>query len=63
VQSHADYKVDQVGECGRQDDCAEEVDEYHESHAEDAETAHIFQEHKFCEIVDGRVDPATTLGE
>lgn len=41
----------------------EEIDEHDESHREEAETTHFFQEHQFSQVVDCRVNPTTSLGE
>ena len=41
----------------------EQVDEDEEAHRETAETAELIEEDKFAQVVHGRVDPTTTLGE
>lgn len=57
-------KVDQVGQIcagGRKDDCSKQIDKDDESHAEAAESTEVVQEDQLSKIMDGRVDPATSL--
>lgn len=57
-------QVDEVPQVysGRwQDDCTEKINKHDESHTETAETAHFLDPDQFSQIVDGRVDPSTSL--
>lgn len=56
-----DDQVDEVDGGRGEDDGAEQVDEDEETHREAAEAAHVLQRQQFAEIVDGGVDPSTTL--
>jgi hypothetical protein len=43
--------------------CAQEIKENNESHGETTEAAQFWEGHQFAEVVDGGIDPATTLRE
>lgn len=44
-------------------DGRQQIDEDDESHREAAETAQLFDEDELGQVMDGRVDPSTTLGQ
>ena len=39
------------------------TDDHDEPHPETTETTHVRQEHQFCQVMNGRIDPSTTLRE
>ena len=58
--------VDEVSDVSggrRKDQSSEEIEEDEQSHAEKTEAAHVFQTEKFDKIVNGGVDPSTSLRE
>ena len=58
--------IDQISQVGAgcwQNDRTEKIDKDHKSHTETAESTEIFQKDQFGQIVDGGVNPATSLGD
>lgn len=56
-----DNQICQVDASCRQNECTEEIEEYDEAHGEAAPTAHVIDAEQFHQIVDGRVDPSSSL--
>jgi hypothetical protein len=52
-----------VGDSDGSDDGREQIDEDNESHGEAAEPAELLDEDELGQVVNGRVDPSTTLGQ
>ncbi|KAL0769411.1 hypothetical protein CaCOL14_008719 [Colletotrichum acutatum] len=63
VQGDGDNQVDDVGDNDGLDDGGQQVDEDNKTHGETAETAELGHGDELHEVVDGRVDPATSLRE
>ncbi len=58
---HSVNEVSKVDASGREDDSTEEIDEDHKSHTETTETAQVLQEDELSQVVDGRIDPSSSL--
>lgn len=55
-------EIDDINTGGGENDGSEQVNEHDETHTETAESAQVFEEHQFSQVVDGRIDPASSLG-
>ena len=58
---HTVNQISQVATSGGKDDCAEEINEDNEPHAKAAEATEVFQPDQFSQVVNCRVDPASSL--
>jgi len=56
-------KVTKVDTGSRKDNSSHQVQEHNESHGEETESAQFLKKEQFEQVVNGRVDPATPLGE
>jgi hypothetical protein len=56
-------EVSEVNADGWENDCSEQIHEDDEAHAEAAEAAQILEDDELGQVVNGGVDPTTSLGE